>query len=73
MGNNHGAIKLNIFQYCDSKFGLFSIAPCKLLLFFSSILECSSKVIALTTIAIAIIIALRTDSEKISTTFRYCL
>jgi hypothetical protein len=59
----------SFFQYCDSNFGLFSIAPCKVitlnplcilfgissLLFFDGSL---SKVIALPTIAIAIVVAL---------------
>ena len=51
----------SFFQYCDSNIGLFLIAPCKvftpklLCIFFDGFL---SKVIALPTIAIAIVVAL---------------
>ena len=82
--NNYGAIQLFIFQYCDSNIGLFPIAPCKFitlnplcilfcissLLFFDGFL---SKVIALPTIAIAIVflfLALKGDSDKVTFTFR---
>jgi hypothetical protein len=50
----------SFFQYCDSNIGLFSITPCKvialniLLLFLIAL----PKVIALPTIAIAIVVAL---------------
>ena len=57
------------FQYCDSNIGLFSIAPCKVItlnplcIIFVSVLcfffnGSLSKVIALPTIAIAIVVAL---------------
>ena len=38
--NNYVAFQSFIFQYCDSNIGLFSIAPCKviLILFFASFL-----------------------------------
>ena len=29
--NNYGAIQSFIYQYCDSNFGLSSIAPCKVI------------------------------------------
>ena len=29
--NNYSAIKLSIFQYCDSNIGQFSLAPCKVI------------------------------------------
>ena len=69
----------SVFQYCDSNIGTFTIAPCKVitlnLLYFiygiSSLLLfliALSKVIALPTIAIAIVQALRGDSKKISVT-----
>ena len=57
------------FQYCDSNIGLFSIAACKVITlyplsiffwyhFFASFLTALSKIIALPTIAIAIVVAL---------------
>ena len=59
----------SFFQYCDSNIELFSIAPCKVItldplcIFFVSVLcyffdGFLSKVIALPTIAIAIVVAL---------------
>ena len=67
----------SFFQYCDSNIGLFSIAPCKVitlnLLCISSLLLflwlSLSKVIALPTIAITKVVALKGDSEKITITF----
>ena len=80
MPSNH-----SFFQYCESNIRLFSIAPCKVITlltlfasFFLSVLcfffdGSLSKVIALLTIAIAIVVALsrlKGDSEKITVTFR---
>ena len=62
----------SFFQYCDSKIRLFSIAPSKVItlnslcILFGSFL---SKVIALPTIAIAIVVALKSESDKITLTF----
>ena len=75
--NNYAPSKHSFFQYCDSNIGLFSIAPCivklsllslfapflvsVLCFFFDGFL---SKAIALPTIAISIVVALKGDSEK---------
>ena len=71
----------SFFQYCDSNNGVFFIAPCKvitltplcILFGISSLLLFlwfCFKVIALPTIAIAIVVALKGDSDKINITFR---
>ena len=68
----------SFIQYCDSNIGLFSTAPCKVItlnpfwyhvlcFFFDGSL---SKVIALPTITIAIVVALKGNSEMITVTFR---
>ena len=67
--NNYVSSNHSFFQYCDSDIGLFSIAPCKVINFnpFCILFGISSlpffdgslsKVIALPTIAIAIVVAL---------------
>ena len=77
--NNYGAIQSFIFAIAILVFSLLLLVKLSLLILFASILVSVSylfsyvflsKVIALPTIAIAKVVALKSDSDKITVTFR---
>ena len=68
--NNYCGIQSLNFQYCDSSIGLFSIAPCKVIILnLLNILFCISSLLLFIG-SLSKVIALKGDSEKITNTFR---